>query len=292
MYGLEVYKTKDGFTVARLHYSADLMKVLPNGEPVPELIDGYIGGRSGPAWRKEMEIDFTAYSGQLLCYHILNKYRDKIVVDCYVKESDYKYGSLDWGRNNPASFHVYALNEDNHIHSAYEIYQNDTSIPDFFSFIKQCPYYQSLQWISADPSIWNRNQEDLQDLLSFYDKFFHEGVILQRGKSRDDTIAINELLDRWSHLDVQNPTFTISPRCHRQIWEFERLRYQEITTAMIELRNQNETLVDKDNHSWDDFKYFISKLLFVPALEIHEDISPISPLYKMQELRRKREEAR
>ena len=290
MQGLDIYKTNDGFTVARLHYSADPEKILENGDPIPELLEGYIGGKNGSAWRKEMEIDFTAYSGQLLCYAILNQYRDKIIVDRYVKVSDYKYGSLDWGRNNPASFHVYAVNEDKHIHSAYEVYLRDTSIPDFSALIKQCPYYQDLHWISADPSIWNRNQEDLQDLRSINDKFHDQGIVLTRGKSRDDEIAINELLDRWDKLDESSPRFTISPRCIKQIWEFERLRYKEITTAMIEMLNPHETLIDKDNHSWDDFKYFISKLISIPELKVGVNLSHVSPLYKMQEIKRMREE--
>src|SRR3990167_8692147 len=155
MNGLDIYKTKDGFTVAKLHYSADPDKILQNGEPVPELLEGYIGGKNGPAWRKEMEIDFTAYSGQLLCYNIIQEFRNKVIIDRYIRESDNKYGSLDWGRNNPASFHVYTVNEDGPIHSAYEIYLNQTSIPDFCSLIKNCPYYQSLHWISAVPSLWN-----------------------------------------------------------------------------------------------------------------------------------------
>jgi len=290
--GLEIYDTKDGFKVAKLHYSADPSKVQENGEPVPELVEGYIGGKSGAAWRKEMEIDFTAYSGQTLCYQIIQDFRSKIVVDRYVKETDYKYGSLDWGRNNPASFTVYAVDEDGHIHSAYEIYLNNTSVPDFCSLIKDCPYYPSLNWISADPSMWNRNQEDLQDLRSLYDKFFDEGVILQKGKSRDDTIAINELLDMWDRLDINEPKFTISPRCVKQIWEFERLRYKEITTAMVEFSNYKETLVDKDNHSWDNFKYFISKLRATPDLVRNPTIEPNSPQAKINEMKRRREERR
>ena len=289
MQGLDIYRTKDGFTVARLHYTADKDKILENGEPVPELLQGYIGGRNGPAWRKEMEIDFTAYSGQLLCYNIIDKYRDKIIVDKYVKENDYKYGSVDWGRNNPASFHVYSVDERKNVHSAYEIYLNNTSIPDFCSLIKNCQYYQSLHWTSADPSMWNRNQEEKQDLRSLFDKFHDEGVNLCKGMSRSDEIPINELLDMWDKLDEKEPRFTISPRCIKQIWEFERLRYKEITTAQVEYSNQNETLVDKDNHSWDDFKYFISKLISVPDLNMPENLSPLSPLYKMQEMQRMRE---
>ncbi len=290
MNGLDIYKTKDGFTVARLHYSADPSKIQDNGEPIPELLEGYIGGKAGPAWRKEMEIDFTAYSGQLLCYNILQDYKHKIIKDRYVKESDYKYGSVDWGRNNPASFHVYTVDEDKHIHSAYEIYVNQTSIPDFCTLIKQCPYYQSLNWISADPSIWNKNQENLQDLQSLEDKFRAEGIILSRGKAGCDEVAINELMDRWDKLEDNEPRFTISPRCFKQIWEFERLRYKEITTAMIEYSNKNETLVDKDNHAWDDFKYFINKLISVPDLKTDENLSHLSPQYRMLQLRREREE--
>lgn len=291
MNGLDIYKTKEGFTVAHLHYTADLDKIQEDGKPIPELLEGYIGGMSGPAWRKEMEIDFTAYSGQLLCYNIIQEFRSKIIVDKYVKESENKYASMDWGRNNPASFHVYTVDEDKNVHSAYEIYVRETSIPDFCSLIKNCPYYQDLHWISADPSMWNRNQEDLQDLKSLYDKFFEQGIHLHKGKSRDDTIAINELLDRWNKLDVNEPRFTISPRCIKQIWEFERLRYKEITTAMIELSNQNESLVDKDNHSWDDWKYFISKLISPADLTTTEKLSHLSPQYYMEKLRKSRLEA-
>jgi len=289
MKGLDIYKTHEGFTVARLHYTADPDKITEDGQPIPELLEGYIGGRAGAAWRKEMEIDFTAYSGQLLCYDLLVRYRHKIIVDKYVKENDYKFASIDWGRNNPASFHVYAVDEDKNIHSAYEIYVNQTSIPDFCSLIKACPYYQSLNWICGDPSMWNRNQEELQDLRSLYDKFCDEGVRMVKGKSRDDEIAINELLDMWDNLEHDEPRFTINPRCMKQIWEFERLRYKKITTAMIEVSNRHETLVDKDNHSWDDFKYFISKYISTPDINMHEKLSRISPLYKLQELQRRRE---
>jgi len=292
--GLDIYTTKDGFTVAKLHYTADPDKDPErNGQEwLKRALRGIPGGKTSPMWRKEYEIDFTAYSGQLLCYNLIQDFRSKIIINKYVKEYDNKYGSLDWGRNNPASFHVYTVDEDKNVHSAYEIYMNNTSIPDFCSLIKNCPYYQSLIWISADPSMWNRNQEEQQDLRSLFDKFHDEGVNLIKGKSRDDQIAINELLDCWDKLEEKEPRFTISPRCVKQIWEFERLRYKEITTASVENLNYHETLVDKDNHSWDDFKYFISHLISKADLTTKEALSHTSPLYKMQELKRQREEYR
>ena len=59
---------------------------------------------------------------------------------------------------------------------------------------------------------------------------------------------------------------------------------------MIEMLNPHETLIDKDNHSWDDFKYFISKLISIPELKVGVNLSHVSPLYKMQEIKRMREE--
>lgn len=273
MKGLDIYRTKDGFTVARLHYTADPGRATD--EWLRKTEKGYPGGRAGMAWRKEMEIDFTAYSGQLLCYDILTRYRHKIIKEVRFDICNY-YGSLDWGRNNPASFHVYAVNPQKRIHSAYEIYLRDKSVPDFARLIKAAPQYEGLLWISADPSLWNRNQETKEGLRSLEDMFRENGIILTKGKSRDDTIAINELLDRWDRLDVREPTFTISPRCPKQRWEFERLRYKELTTAMIEKSNPYEQLMDKDNHSWDDFKYFISTWLVIPTVNTEPKPEPHS----------------
>jgi hypothetical protein len=278
MKGLDIYKTQDGFTVARLHYTAD-----PDKDPetvagkawLIEALKGIPGGMASPQWRKEMEIDFLAFSGQLLCYKVMQTHRDKIIVPYQVKSIDNLYGSVDWGRNNPAAFHVYAVDEFKNIHSIYEVYVRDTSIPDFCSMIKNCPYYQRLIWISADPSIWNMNQEQKDILRSLEMIFRDNGIVLKKSKDRNDQLPINELLDRWDKLDNISPRFTISPECPKQIWEFERLRYQTRTAASIENANNSEQLVDKDNHSWDNFKYFIHTWISPASNENVE--APINP---------------
>ena len=288
MQGLDIYKTKDGFTVARLHYTADLDKATE--EWLKETEKGYPGGRAGSAWRKEMEIDFTAYSGQLLCYHILTNYKHKIIKDRYVQSFEQKFGSLDWGRNNPASFNIYSIDEKLNIHSCFEIYLRDTSIPRFAQLIKDSPYYKELNYITADPSMWNKNQEDKDMLRSLFDKFEDEGITLRKGKSKDDSLAINELLDMWNKLDENEPRFTISPRCPKQIWEFERLRYKQLTTALFDKSNYHETLVDKDNHSWDNFKYFISTWLYPTELpKPTQNVHPNSAWAKAERIRKRRE---
>ena len=291
MKGVNVYKTKDGFTVAQLHYTAD-----PKKDPEREgqqwlqnALKGVPGGRSSAMWRKEMEIDFSAYSGQLLCHHIINEYRDKIVREKYVKGTDKIFAGFDWGRNNPSSFHLYAVDENNNIHSFNEVYLNDTSIENLATIIKSSPYFNRIIWIAADPSLWSRTQEEKSGLRSLNDRFYENGIFLTKSKGRDDNLAISELLDRWNELSFTTPQFTISPQCVKQVWEFERLRYKEVTTAMIEKLNPYESLMDKDNHSWDDFKYFINTWVTPPDLKYEQVAEPGSPLDRLQ--RRQRERA-
>jgi len=274
--GFEKYKTKDGFMSVRLHYTADPSKdpSTPDGaEWFAKAIQGYPGGKASPMWRKEYEIDFGAFSGQLLCYKIMQDFRDKVIVPYEPKAIDNLYGSVDWGRNNPASFHVYAVDEFKSVHSVYEIYVRDTSVPDFCTAIKQSPYYQRLTWISADPSLWNMNQETKEGLRSLENRFRECGMVLKKSKARTDDLPINELLDRWDKLETKQTRFTISPRCPMQIWEFEHLRYRDTSTAQIEQQNKSEQLVDKDNHSWDDFKYFIHT--WISPADIREDEKPL-----------------
>ena len=60
MKGVDVYKTKAGFTVAKWHYSSDTAKDLFTDDGQAWLkgaLAGVKGGMSSHAWRKEMEID-------------------------------------------------------------------------------------------------------------------------------------------------------------------------------------------------------------------------------------------
>lgn len=270
---MKTYYTKEGFRVIWLHYTVDPEKSTP--EAIEKLVLGYPGGRAGAAWRKEMEIDFTAYSGQLLCYDTIMRYREKIVRHRNTEEME-MYGGFDWGRNNPASFTVYGVDSKKDIHATEEIYLNNISIPAFCQKIKESRNYNRIKWIAADPSLWNRNQETEAGLRSLNDLFEENGIYLVRGKSRDDQLPINELLDRWDRLWEREPRLTIEPCCTSLVWELERLRYKELTTGSIEKQNPHEQLVDKDNHSWDGFKYFISTLLSGAEINDKEEYGALS----------------
>jgi len=60
--GMRGWRTSEGWTVLRLHYSADPERTTP--EWLHDQLQGYRGGKEGRDWRREMEIDFTAYKGE------------------------------------------------------------------------------------------------------------------------------------------------------------------------------------------------------------------------------------
>lgn len=59
--GIKVWRTASGIACMRVHYSAE-----PNWRDplwLEQVSQGYKGGRTGRAWKREMEIDFTSWAG-------------------------------------------------------------------------------------------------------------------------------------------------------------------------------------------------------------------------------------
>lgn len=60
--GLKVWYTDEGWTVVRLHYTADPERA--DKEWLLEQVKGYGGGFTGRDWLREMEVDFQSYAGE------------------------------------------------------------------------------------------------------------------------------------------------------------------------------------------------------------------------------------
>lgn len=60
--GIRGWVTDEGWTVLRLHYTADPDRA--DREWIEAQVKGYRGGFEGRGWRREMEIDFEAYAGE------------------------------------------------------------------------------------------------------------------------------------------------------------------------------------------------------------------------------------
>ena len=97
MPGIRGWRTSEGWMVMRLHYSADPERATEDW--IQEQVRGYRGGLEGRDWRREMEIDFSAYKGEPVY--------SQFDTDTAVRESIYRadlplWRGWDFGYRHPA----------------------------------------------------------------------------------------------------------------------------------------------------------------------------------------------
>lgn len=261
--GLDIKRTAQGIAVARLHYTAD-----PDKDPdtdkgrlwLNDAISMYPGGMNSLLWRREMEIDWSAGSGELVFDYFSEKERE-IVIDPTVFNERFLanckfYGGMDWGRRNPACFHVYVEDSNGYFYSIWEYYDVGKNVTQVAEVIRACPYYERLEWIAADPSMWTETQAKANGFTSLA-RIFQEDLPdeLRLGKlmpahARGDMMGVERFHNMFA---CTPPKFRISKLCRKQIQEFRNLKY----APKLYDKNEPEKLLDKDNHAFDSAKYFL-----------------------------------
>ena len=247
-------RTKQGYAVFELHYALDPDKATEKW--IANAEKGHPGGRNSLSWRREMELDWSAGSGELI-FPQFSELEKQILID--PKEPHHMsqlYGGFDWGDNNPCSFHVYEFTIGGTINVIYEWYQRNIPSAEAAgqAVRKMCPYYDKLQWIAGDPMIWNDNQYTQNGKTSLYQILCNDiAADLRLDKlipahNRNDTLMIQKM-----HLLFSKGKFHISKACQSMIKEFKNLRYVEARADL----NSTGKIVNKDNHTWDDCKYFL-----------------------------------
>lgn len=258
-------RNKDGHRVIKLHYSADPEK---NAAWVEKESAKIPGGTSSLMWRREMEIDFGAGSGELVFPEFYDM-EDEIVCDPFKLNDTYNFfGGFDWGVRNPTSFHVYAEAQDGTCYSVWEYYNVGQTVGAVARAIRECPFYDRLQWIAADPSIWTENQGRKDGFTSVAAMMNDEDEVgpyiidkLMPAHDRSDVGGVAKFKAMWGQVPAK---FKIFRNCVNQINEFKNLKYPE----RKERTNETEKLLDKNNHTWDDAKYFV---LSHPAGQVAEE---------------------
>src|SRR3990167_6298828 len=111
MKGVELNKNRSGFTILKIHYTAD-----PNKDPetqtgklwLNKVLQGIPGGITSAHWRKEMEIDFSALCGTLVFEDYLKYFDAEIACDPFeIPEWSDIYASMDYGHRNPTAINFY-----------------------------------------------------------------------------------------------------------------------------------------------------------------------------------------
>ena len=144
------------------------------------------------------------------------------------------------------------------------------------------PYAQQESFCIADPSIWAEDLTQHNGPNKSTAAIFREcGVSMIQGeRGGDKTVA------EWLHghfwKDPANPLLRIAcpekyvqspPKGHEYagpgspmlVWEIGQQRDKEFSAQVALTRNQPEELVDKDNHAWDEMKYFLKRFPPKPA---------------------------
>jgi hypothetical protein len=277
--GIEHYNSEPGFHCIRVEFKAD-----PEKDPETERgslwlsneIKGIPGGIASAQFRQEYMIDWDAAGGELV-FPQFEIYKSKIVIHpITVPETWNLYGSFDYGHRNPSSFHVYAIDHDGDVFVVWEYYASGRGFRQIAKAIRACPFFDKLSFLPiADPSIWAKTQqtEDGNELKSIAQLFFElpepERITFAPGKKGGDiTVAEKINGDLWNEEEIKKgmtPKLRIFATCPMMIWELGKLRYKDWSGTMQEQRNLQESIVDKDNHAFDDLKMFLTMFFMAPT---------------------------
>ena len=274
MKGIETYKTNAGFTVARVHYTAD-----PKKDPIAEegrewlkrALLGVKGGLSSSAWLKEMEIDFKARSGQRV-FEGLELLKDKILIKPFSISDWWKVeGGYDWGKNNPFAYLEGSVNQDGQKYVIYGASYSGYEIPAQAQVIKKSPYFNRVHLRHADPSIWTEDQVARDGSYTSFQRVFSDlGITFIKGKT-DDIACAERLEQEWFDVTVsndgkivkvpkENPTFKIFSNCEF-LWDsLINLRWAEFSPSVEQERGKKEEIVHAGNDPWDALKYWYLSL--------------------------------
>jgi len=239
------------FCVVTLHYTADPAKRSPQWQK--EAKAGMIPAK----WDKEYEISYDALFGEK-CFPQIASHRQFIVVSEPYPElpsSQVYWGGFDYGARNPSSFHVYTI-VDSVIFSVWELFEPCKNILDYADKMKACPYYDQIKYIAADPSIWNKTQQTSMGLTSIHQKFWEAGITKMIRGNNDETVWLAQMKEHWA--TPEDPTFRIFSRCANQIREFDSAIFASMNERQLQTQNYRENMLDHNNHSLDDCKYFMN----------------------------------
>lgn len=281
--GLTLRETGGGLVVMRLHYSADAAKdpATPEGQAwLQSQSQGYPMGVLDPAWRKEMELAYTALAGQPL-FPQWGKWRDqgRMVIDPSEADLDHVryYGSYDYGWRTPSAYYVHAVRPDGHKYTLWEFYDAEVPVATVANIIQGKdqqladgrrfpgnPYAGKESVLIADPRIFAEDQRGDDEHTSIAKLFRRYGVHFTPGKHGGDIAVANWLVgEPWA--DMLAPQYQICTTCPRLLGELPRLRRKQLSPIVAKNKTQPESIVDKDNHGWDCIKVFLRQFPMGPV---------------------------
>jgi len=253
--GLRIWTNdKNGFTIARLHFTADPRKRSE------DWIAASKRGMSAAQWEQEFNINYSAHQGERAFPEIVSR-RSEIVF----REGPYldgkwpldipMWGGFDYGAKNPSSFHVYTV-VDGVTWAIWELYEPCRNIITFSQTLKACPYWPQIRYIVCDPDIGSLKQRAMNgDVTSVRAQFEALGITKWVPGVTDEQGWLSLMAKHWCGPEI---TFRILETCPHMLDEFEQATYITMSDRQLETQNYREALIDRKNHALDDCKYFMN----------------------------------
>ncbi len=253
--GLRIWTNdRNGFTVARLHFTADPRKRSE------DWITASKRGMSPAQWQQEFDINYAAHQGERAFPEIINK-RDQIVsregpyIDNIFPQDLHMWGGFDYGAKNPSAFYVYTV-VDGITWCIWEMYEPCKNLIDFAARMRQCPYWNQIRYIVHDPDMGNlKSRRDDGDVTSVRAQFEAQGITKWVPGVTDEAAWLSTMAKHWCGTEI---TFKILESCPNLIDEFEHATYITMSDRQLESQNYREALIDKHNHALDACKYFMN----------------------------------
>ena len=267
MTGVYKYRSRSGASAHGIHYSSDPAKDPMTRDGVQWLLrmsSFYDGGTESVAWLQHMEMDFAAVGGTLLIPFLRShmQYLTCPPIPISQQLGWRYYAGFDYGKRNLTAFGVHAVTPEGMRYTVWELAKSGKDlggVPGIAEKMRECPYWDQVKHnIRADPSIWNESQaKDKGGYTSIAQLLRLQGVSLQKAPVKGneaDAIAAERLLHHyWA--DPEEPGYQIFSTCQVHLRQWAKLRYREWAPIAGENKAPQEELVDKDNDTWDAWKY-------------------------------------
>jgi len=268
--GMRAWKTKSGFQVLELHYTAD-----PAKDPdrlgaawVAEAVEGYPGGFESSGWKTEMEIDYESGGGEKVFPFLSQSLCPVFIPSIDPADAMARmnvFAGYDYGTNSPSAFEVWGIDDVGNLYALWELYEPCLDYVQHFNRIKRCPYFDKLEYISADNKIFSKTQQTANGVQAVSQLFHDNGIYISRARQgMDYPIAMRFLSEYWpggkTGWDKIPPRAFITDDCPNLKMEVRGLKFQEHVSSIVASRKNNvEKLVDKNNHAWDASAYAIDR---------------------------------
>lgn len=232
---------------------------------------------------QELDIDYEASGTERVFALKTNKVlHDNVIIEPFEVPTHWAFrGGLDYGTRNKSSFHIYAKDYDGGEFAIWEWRRNmdDLREEGFHGSMVQaiaemlmlkCPYYQLIDRIMADPNLWTKNQNTPDGMTDIISQIIDAMKVIRdeqakQGKqlpikgflegAQSDIACIEVVYSFWA--DPENPQYKIFKNCQGLAMEMEDLMWEDWSESQQQTRNIREKIMDKNNHSWDDSKYYL-----------------------------------